>query len=107
MNQTDDDWDADVGDETPDDFLQRKLKPPLSIEPRPAISSKRGGPSSSTTDLASKGPSYPSTRRKDSQGLKPQFEGLVRGKFPLQCTRLSTTAETDCPYIQTPATPYT
>lgn len=83
MNQTDDDWDADVGDETPDDFLQKKLKPPLSIEPRPIVSSKLRGPSSST-DLASKGPSYPSTRRKDSQGLKPQFEGLVRGKFSLQ-----------------------
>jgi len=106
MNQTDDDWDADVGDETPDDFLQRKLKPPLSIEHRPAVSSKLGGPSSST-DLASKGPSYPSTRRKDSQGLKPQFEGLVRGDFPLQCIRLSTATETNYPNMQTPATPYT
>ncbi|KAG0134071.1 rab-GTPase-TBC domain-containing protein [Tuber indicum] len=77
MNQTDDDWDADVGDETPDDFLQRKLKPPLSIEHQPAVGSKLGGPSSST-NLASKGPSYPSPRRKDNQGLKPQFEGLVR-----------------------------
>jgi len=106
MNQTDDDWDADVGDETPDDFLQNKLKPPLSIEHRPAVSSKIGGPSSGT-DLASKGPSYPSARRKDSQGLKPQFEGLVRGESPLQCARLSTTIRTDRPHLQTPATLYT
>ncbi|RPB16559.1 RabGAP/TBC [Morchella conica CCBAS932] len=76
MSQTDDDWDADVKDETADDFLQQKIKPPRSIEHRPAVSSKLSG-NGSSTDL-SRAPTYPSPRRKDTQGLKPQFEGLVR-----------------------------
>lgn len=78
MSQTDDDWDADLKDETADEFLQHKIKPPRSIEHRPAVSSKLSG-NGSTTDL-SRAPVYPSPRRKDSQGLKPQFEGLVRGE---------------------------
>ncbi|KAL0638882.1 GTPase-activating protein [Maublancomyces gigas] len=76
MSQTDDDWDADLKDETADEFLQHKIKPPRSIEHRPAVSSKLSG-NGSTTDL-SRAPVYPTPRRKDSQGLKPQFEGLVR-----------------------------
>lgn len=78
MSQTDDDWDANLKDETADEFLQHKIKPPRSIEHRPAVSSKLSG-NGNTTDL-SRAPVYPSPRRKDSQGLKPQFEGLVRGE---------------------------
>lgn len=78
MSQTDDDWDADLKDETADDFLQQRIKPPRSIEHRPVVSSKLSG-NGSTTDL-SRAPTYPSPRRKDNQGLKSQFEGLVRGE---------------------------
>lgn len=76
ISQTDDDWDADLAEETTDDILIGKIKPPKSIEYRPTKGA--GNPRSSA-----EGPSYPSPRRKASKGLKPQFEGLVRGKHCL------------------------
>lgn len=76
MSQTDDDWDADLGDETTDDFLQRKMT--AGSRPSP-VGSKLGGDGSGS-ELPSRGPSYPSPRRKDTQGLKPQFESIIQGK---------------------------
>lgn len=69
MSQTDDDWDADLAEETTDDILVGKIKPPKSIEYRPPVGSAR---------RSNEGPAYPSPRR-IGKGLKPQFEGLVRG----------------------------
>jgi len=76
MSQTDDDWDADLREETADDILDGKFRPPKSIEYRPPMGTR---PSSTGRGSGgSRGPSYPSPRRRDSQGLKSQFEGLVR-----------------------------
>lgn len=77
ITDTDDDWNADLSKaETPDDLLSSKLLSPKSIEHRPQISSKLSG---SSRNDGRRTPSYPSARRKGSNGLKPQLEGLVRG----------------------------
>ncbi|KAI5784282.1 rab-GTPase-TBC domain-containing protein [Pyronema domesticum] len=76
LTHTDDDWDADLADETTDDILKGKYKPPKSIEYRPQGSRQGSGNTRSASQ--SRGPSYPSPRRRGSHGLKPQFEGLVR-----------------------------
>ena len=78
ISQTDDDWDVDFGDDAGDDILRsKKVVPPKSIEYKPPVSSKlnsgAGGSRSQT-------PVYPTPRRRDTNGLKPQFEGLVRGE---------------------------
>lgn len=78
ISQTDDDWDVDFGEEAGDDILRaKKVVPPKSIEYKPPTNSKLnpgGGGSRSQT------PVYPTPRRRDTNGLKPQFEGLVRGE---------------------------
>ena len=82
MSQTDDDWDADLGEETTEDILGGKFRPPKSIEYRPPVGGARmPGNARSASSSALSGPSYPSARRRDSKGLKPQFEGLVRGAY--------------------------
>ncbi|KAL7275541.1 GTPase-activating protein [Rhizina undulata] len=80
ISHTDDDWDADLNEETEEEILRGKFKPPKSIEYQPQLTSKLGG-NNSMGDLGVRAPSYPNPPgrgRKDSQGLKPQFEGLVR-----------------------------
>lgn len=81
ISQTDDDWDVDLGDDAGDNVLgSKKVQPPRSIEYKPPASSKlnsgAGGSRSQT-------PVYPTPRRRDTNGLKPQFEGLVRGEGSL------------------------
>ena len=111
MSQTDDDWDADLGEETADDILGGKFWPPKSIEYRPPISGTRaagnGRPITSSDTRTS--PSYPTPRRRDSQGLKPQFAGLVRGVFGHllhQCFPAQS-VKAEVPSLKTPETPYT
>jgi TBC1 domain family member 2 len=77
ITDTDDDWNADLSKvETTEDILASKLLTPRSIEHRPQISSRLSG---SSRNDGRRTPSYPSTKRKGSNGLKPQIEGLVRG----------------------------
>ncbi|KAA8892804.1 rab-GTPase-TBC domain-containing protein [Sphaerosporella brunnea] len=78
ISQTDDDWDADLDEETTDDILDGKFRPPKSIEYRPSTGKSVIGNHRSFSSPDTRSPSYPSPRRMDSQGLKPQFEGLVR-----------------------------
>lgn len=77
LNETDDDWDADIKDNEASEgiFDPQKLKQVRSIEHRPQLPSKLSGRRDD-----SKAPKYPSPRR-GSSGLKPQFEGLVRGGY--------------------------
>lgn len=80
MSQTDDDWDPDLAEETTDDILSGRFRPPKSIEYRPPVAAggRVRGNGRAVSAHESRAPSYPSPRRRDSQGLKPQFEGLVR-----------------------------
>ncbi|KAF8422675.1 rab-GTPase-TBC domain-containing protein [Tirmania nivea] len=75
ISQTDDDWDVDLGDAGDDILISKKAKPPTSIEYKPPVSSKLA---SGAGGLRSQTPVYPTPRRRDTNGLKPQFEGLVR-----------------------------
>jgi len=81
MSQTDDDWDADLAEESTDDILDGKFRPPKSIEYRPHRGNWLVGNGKSPSAVESRGPSYPNPRKRGSQGLKPQFEGLVKGEI--------------------------
>jgi hypothetical protein len=81
ISETDDDWDADLEEETTDDILDGKFRPPKSIEYRPSPGKRIAGNGRSFSSPDTRGPSYPNPRRMNSQGLKPQFEGLVRGAW--------------------------
>ncbi|KAI5776635.1 rab-GTPase-TBC domain-containing protein [Geopyxis carbonaria] len=77
MSQTDDDWDADLGEESADDILRSKVK---SIEYRPPQRTAKSGhvKRNSAGELGFNVPSYPNPRKMETQGLKPQYENLIR-----------------------------
>ncbi|KAF8447078.1 rab-GTPase-TBC domain-containing protein [Kalaharituber pfeilii] len=76
ISQTDDDWDVDLGEVASDNTLGiTTIKSPTSMEYKPSVSSKL---SSGTGGSSSQTPSYPSPRKRDSKGLKPQYESVVR-----------------------------
>ena len=79
ISQTDDDWDVDLGQDVTDDIVVgKKAKLPKSIEYKTSVNHKHN---SEGTVSRSQAPAYPTPRRRDANGLKPQFEGLVRGEM--------------------------
>lgn len=80
MSQTDDDWNAALGEESTDDILRETVQHSKSVEyrsPVPLIlSAKSKNPASEPLGA----PSYPTLRRKGPNGLKPQYEGLLKGE---------------------------
>ncbi|KAF3939317.1 hypothetical protein ABW19_dt0202306 [Dactylella cylindrospora] len=78
MSQTDDDWDLGLEDTIPKDtsIVTGGLG---SIASMAGVTSIEGRPSGSKGSKgAGGGYEYPSTKKR-TKGLKPQFEGLVRG----------------------------
>jgi hypothetical protein len=79
MSQTDDDWDVKL-EETPSKDPTAVTGGLGSIASMAGVTSIEGRPSGTKGSRGSAGGyEYPSTRKK-TKGLKPQFEGLVRGR---------------------------
>lgn len=78
ISQTDDDWDVDLGKDDTDDIVGKKAKVSKSVEYKTPGNRKHN---SEGAGSRSQTPAYPTPRRRDANGLKPQFEGLVRGEM--------------------------
>lgn len=79
ISQTDDDWDVDLGQDVTDDItVGKKAKLPKNIEHKASVNRKHNFEGTGPRPQA---PAYPTPRRRDANGLKPQFEVLVRGEM--------------------------